>query len=98
MISCIYNGEIYYINNLEDFRDVMPDSVYEAMKQYFDSVVEPMQEEIDDLTEEICDLFNESCVTIRQKSTTDNTANSTPNSQTNDADFRNYIRRILAKD
>ncbi len=39
MESCIHNGELYYVRNLEDFRGLMDDSVYEALEKVVYSLV-----------------------------------------------------------
>ncbi len=44
MLSCYHNGELNYITKIEDFREVMEDSVYDCLIEFFYE----LQEEIDD--------------------------------------------------
>lgn len=70
MLSCIYNGEVVYINKFEDFRDCMDGSVYEILERFIEHLIlierERVIDELDDNyfdsedDEEIYDIDKES--------------------------------------
>lgn len=50
MIGCEYRGQIHYISKLEDFREVMEPSVYDALIKAFEGgIIENHQQKYEDL-------------------------------------------------
>lgn len=60
MIGCEYNGQISYITKLEDFRDLMEPTVYEALTKALESgLVWNLKEEYEELKSEYKTLEDE---------------------------------------
>lgn len=51
MIGVVYNGQVNYINQVEDFRDLMEPNVYDAMVEAIENgmLVEDYKEKYEDL-------------------------------------------------
>lgn len=62
MISCMYNGKVHYIYDVNDLREVMEESVYECVKKMIDrehTYAENADSNIEYMIKEREDLYNQ---------------------------------------
>jgi predicted nuclease with TOPRIM domain len=56
LIGCVTDNGIEYITKLEDFRDLVSDSTYDALKEFVEKINSECQEQVDDLQGELNSL------------------------------------------